>query len=37
MDIIKDVFTKKSSRRLEIIDVTQDINDLLSSTKLVKA
>ena len=29
MEIIKDAFRKKSNKRMEIIDVTQDINDLL--------
>ena len=29
MDIIKDGFTKKSSKRMEIIDMTNDLNDLL--------
>lgn len=29
MEIIKDEFCKKSNRRMEIIDITEDINDLL--------
>ncbi len=34
MDIIKDEFTKKSSKRMEIIDVTNDVNDILKKYQL---
>lgn len=34
MDMIKDAFTKKSSRRLEIIDMTSDLNDLLGKHQI---
>lgn len=34
MDIMKYELNKKSSRRMEIIDITMDINDILSECKI---